>query len=138
MAEQTTIICDQCKTTISHKKCDFCGKDVCGNCSIKGDIGTIDIFLCKHCEGRINHILRKDRAFWDELNKQEKLKEKTIRYIGKKLMVHNLDDSEEDYEDKDDGEDTYNLKKLFGSTKKLRDVKSRVIRRRNGKMMGGN
>jgi len=100
MVRKKVSVCDVCKTSVSDKKCDCCKKDVCYDCHEVIEMGTIKVALCKNCEKKIEGLVENDKHFWDELNKQLDLKNKTIEYIKKKLILSNLDDKNVETDDK--------------------------------------
>ncbi len=91
-------ICDDCNRIIANKKCSFCEKDICDDCSNEEEIGTVAFNFCKNCMDKLERSGFERQSFWDEFNKQENMKEKIILYLNKSLIVKNLNDEEEEEE----------------------------------------
>ena len=120
MVEKKVNVCDICNNSISNQKCAFCKKDVCVNCSDHFEIGTILVITCKDCERNIKRALEKDKNVWEEFNEQNELKEKTIDYINKKVILDNLGDKEFEEEEDYENDNTQNIRKLRGKLKRKR------------------
>ncbi len=102
MKKTNITICDDCKKTISNKKCSFCEKDICDNCSDEEEIGTVAFNFCKNCLTKLERSGFERQSFWNEFNKQENMKEKIILYLKKSLIAKNLSDEEDEEEDFED------------------------------------
>ena len=111
MVRKRVSVCDVCNTSVSGKKCDCCKNDVCFDCHEVIEMGTIKVALCKNCEKKIERLIESDGDFWKEFNKQLDLKNKTMEYIGKKLILSSFDDKE--VETDDDGWSKTNLAEAF-------------------------
>ncbi len=92
-------ICDDCKRTIAKKKCSFCEKDICDDCTNEEEIGTVSFNFCKNCLDKLERSGFERSSFWDEFNEQENMKEKIIQYLKKSLILENLSDEDEEEEE---------------------------------------
>jgi len=94
-------ICDDCRRIIANKKCSFCKKDICDECTSGEEVGTVVLDLCKNCLNKLERGGFERQSFWKEFNTEEDMEEKIIQYLKKRLILKNLSDEEEDEEESD-------------------------------------
>ena len=99
MVKRECLICDVCNKSVAENSCNFCKKDVCGNCET---YFTIDIYngqknpyleKVKVCQGCYNHIGKVNpNDFPDEFKKE--IRDLMMEQLKKIVLVKAFDKEE--------------------------------------------